>query len=71
MPTFKIKVKVMEREVCSCGHAHEHPTWKYLQSTSGEHVIFANEEGAQKYIDSYTFAIPSHRDQDIYKIVKE
>lgn len=71
MPTFKIKVKVFEKEVCSCGDVHEHAVWKYLESTSREKVIFANEEGAQKYIDRYTFSIPAYRDQNIYKIVKE
>jgi hypothetical protein len=70
MSTFKIKVKVIESCACpECGHVHDQGVWKYLTTSEGSQVIFANEEGAKRYIDTYS----SYRgsDESNFKIIKE
>lgn len=67
---IKIKVKVVDQQICPCCNQIATVTeWKELTSSDGRPVIFANEEGACKYINTYS-AMRGIKQED-FKIIKE
>ena len=52
---YKIKVKTKTLAECKTCHRPEMIDFEdYLQSSEGRHIVFANKEGAEKYIETYT-----------------
>lgn len=69
MSIFKIKIKIIERCACpSCGHVHDQGVWKYLTNSTGSEVLFANEEAAKRYVNTYS---SYHANENNFEIVKE